>query len=672
MTQVYLDLETNGLLPTVTKTHCGVTLTDGGPPVLHRSRKALLSTLDGADELIGHNIIGFDLLVLWMLYKWKPKPHVKITDTLVLSMLVHADINGGHSLDAWGQLVGEYKTDYKAEWLAWKRAADPEYKYAEGDEWVEYNPVMGTYCIQDGKAGWAVYKRIRKDMEGWDWSQSEWMEMEFAKDFARQGWRGVAIDVPHCQQMVASISEEMAAIEAEVEPQLPERPGTMGQLDECRPPKMCFKKDGQPTATTLKWFDEVGQHADHPSMLGLVWMGKKFGEWHRLPTPMEEDGSERKALKTMFPMKLGDQVDIKGWLMDLGWIPTMWNYRKAKDANGKLRFVKDDKGNLIPTNPKFHDKGELCKNLEESINEGVLPPIAKQCVRWVIIRHRRGLFQGLLDNLRPDGTVAATGWSCGTPTSRVTHSVVCNVPKSDPTVVLGSECRAAFIARPGRVLSGTDASGLEFRCLAARVNTDEIRNMIVNGKKEDGTEIHTFLYNACKPLVPGRAPQKNVNYGWLYGAGDKKLGYTAGHGDADAERVGAEIRRRLVQAINGLEKLMEACERAAKRGYIRALDGRKIKIRSKHATLNTILQSDGSILVKWATVYMNQKIRELRLDAWQVIHYHDEVVMDSHPAHAARVGELFIEGLKWAGAKFNFGCPLDGNTQIGHSWAEIH
>jgi DNA polymerase-1 len=118
--------------------------------------------------------------------------------------------------------------------------------------------------------------------------------------------------------------------------------------------------------------------------------------------------------------------------------------------------------------------------------------------------------------------------------------------------------------------------------------------------------------------------------------------------------------------------LMKKIEAAAKTGHIIGMDGRKIPIRSKHATLNTLLQSDGSIIVKWATCWCMAKIREAGLRARLVIHYHDEVVLECHPDDAQAAGELFIKGIKWAGHLFKVRCPLSGDMTIGNNWAEIH
>ncbi len=643
------DIEADALLDKATRVHCIAIKVDSGKSQLHvgyANVKKALAILDQCDVIVAHNGIAYDLMVLWKIYKWRPKARVE--DTLILSCLLHPDIEGGHSLEEWGKRVGCPKLDYTG-------------------GWEEYTDTMGEYCLGDVDTLAKIDEQLLKDREGWDWSDSVYMEHQFAKDFAVQGWRGVMVDKPHCLRLLRSIDNEMARIAAIVEPLLPEKEGTKGALQDCTPPKLCFKKDGNPTTPTTKWFDEVVlRTSDGAEDCG--WFGLKYGKWHKLPTPADAEGN-RLPLKTKFPATLADQQHIKTWLMDMGWKPTMWSFKKAKDAKGKMRFVRGDDGNLIPTWPKFHDKGELCKNLEEINSEF---EHVRLVVRWVVIRHRRGLVQSIIDAIRPDGTVPATGFALGTPTSRVTHSVVANIPKAEKEVLLGKECRAMFTARPGRKFVGVDASGLELRCLAHYVGTPEIIKMIVEGKKEDGTEIHTFLWTACKEWVPSRTVQKNVNYGWLYGASDKKLGQTAGHPDHTAEKIGKKIRSALVKAIPGLDVLMKQIEQASKVGYIKAIDGRRIEIRSKHATLNTLLQSCGSILVKWAQCYMNAEIRKRRLDAWQVISYHDEVQLDAHPAHAEQAGRLFIEGLQWAAKKFKVRCPLDGEVKIGNSWAETH
>ena len=75
------------------------------------SMREAMQILEEADEIIGHNIIGFDIPVLRKLFNFNPSG--KITDTLVLSRVLYPDrpkpegVKGrGHSLEAWGRRLG--------------------------------------------------------------------------------------------------------------------------------------------------------------------------------------------------------------------------------------------------------------------------------------------------------------------------------------------------------------------------------------------------------------------------------------------------------------------------------------------------------------------------------------------------------------------------------------
>jgi hypothetical protein len=111
-----------------------------------RSKDAL-ELLANADEIIGHNIIDYDIPAIQIVYpEWTTK--AKVTDTLVLSRLIHGDLFnedaernfsvakfpkklwGSHSLKAWGLRLGDFKDDYDGGWEA-------------------YSETMMSYCVQD-------------------------------------------------------------------------------------------------------------------------------------------------------------------------------------------------------------------------------------------------------------------------------------------------------------------------------------------------------------------------------------------------------------------------------------------------------------------------------------------------------------------------------------------
>lgn len=647
----YFDLEGDNLYEGITKVHCvGIALSsaDGTvqSPNLLRDIPAALKLLDTCDVIIGHNVVGFDVPALWKLYKWKPK--ARVVDTLLMSTVLQADIDGGHSLEAWGKRLKEYKGDY-LEWCKENKIQFP---------WAEFRPEMGDYCLQDVRVTVKLYRHLREiKAKGGEWDNALAMEHDFAQAFANQMIRGVYVDKALADGYSQDWGQEMAEIAARVEPLLPPTHANKGELASFTPPKIQFKANGEPSKFVLDWFDEIRQNN------AGVWYGKKDDQVVRLPY--------HEPLKTMVPMTLSDQGPLKTWLMEQGWVPTMWSFKKEKDKKGKFRVIRDADGEPVRNWPKFHDKGVICENLEKQTAS--LPPVARDVTRWMILRHRLGLVNSILHALRPNGTVPATGMSNGTPTARVTHQVVANFPKPDDDVILGVECRSILVARPGRVLGGVDAAGLEMRCLAHYMNDPEFTKAIVSGVKEDGTDIISLLWTVAKDLISSRGIAKPCIYSWLYGASRKKTGQTAQAPDAKAKAVGKAIVDRWLARFPKLKALVERVQRDASKGFIVAIDGRRIPVRSKHAALNTLLQSCGSILVKNATVYATKRIKELRLDALLVIHMHDELQFDciDEPT-AVKACELFIEGLQDAARRFNFKCPVAGDYSIGHSWADTH
>ena len=138
---------------------------------------------------------------------------------------------------------------------------------------------------------------------------------------------------------------------------------------------------------------------------------------------------------------------IKEQLFKFGWKPDTWNYKK--DKQGKL--VKDEKGDLIKTSPK------LTESSYKTIEHGVGPDIAD----YLVHMHRLRTIVGYIDRVRDDGRITPGVITPGTPTARVRHVGVANVPAVD--AVYGKEMRELFGAPEGRVMVGYDAGQLEAR-----------------------------------------------------------------------------------------------------------------------------------------------------------------------------------------------------------------
>ncbi|MGV2168688.1 hypothetical protein ACQZ40_20185 [Agrobacterium sp. 16-172Ci] len=163
MARYLFDCETDGLLDTLTQVHSlvlrdpdsGFTFsctphrysTDDITIITDWTVEDALHALMHADEIIGHNIIKFDIPALQKVYPWF-EPKGKITDTLVCSRFMWADIAdhdlkqvrkgypgklvGSHSLKAWGYRLGVLKGEF-----------------GETSDWATWTPEMQTYCEQD-------------------------------------------------------------------------------------------------------------------------------------------------------------------------------------------------------------------------------------------------------------------------------------------------------------------------------------------------------------------------------------------------------------------------------------------------------------------------------------------------------------------------------------------
>ena len=101
MKQIVFDIEANGLKPTKVWVIVACDLSNQETVVFSGDTLQDFNAYIKDAEVIGHNIIGYDVPVLERLLG-TDFSSCKITDTLVLSRLTNPSREGGHSLDNWG------------------------------------------------------------------------------------------------------------------------------------------------------------------------------------------------------------------------------------------------------------------------------------------------------------------------------------------------------------------------------------------------------------------------------------------------------------------------------------------------------------------------------------------------------------------------------------------
>ena len=222
MTRIAFDLESNGFLDDVTTIHCICTkdLDSGketafGPFDIDKA----LAYLMKADELLGHNILAYDLPVIAKLHPHFNTTGIKITDTLVLSRLIRADLRnddhaagytleqlhkrlyGSHSLKAWGLRLGVLKGDY-----------------GETSDWSTWTKEMETYCQQDVRVTVALWKHLAPET----WSQQSInLEHALAEICHRIGQAGWTFDKKKAGDLYAALAQERAALQTELDELFP-------------------------------------------------------------------------------------------------------------------------------------------------------------------------------------------------------------------------------------------------------------------------------------------------------------------------------------------------------------------------------------------------------------------------------------------------------------------
>jgi DNA polymerase I-like protein with 3'-5' exonuclease and polymerase domains len=323
------------------------------------------------------------------------------------------------------------------------------------------------------------------------------------------------------------------------------------------------------------------------------------------------------------------------------------------------------------TPKEFTPSGE--PKVDEKILAGIDLPEAALLTEFLMLNKRLGQLgngkQAWL-KLEKAGRIHGRVNHMGAVTSRCTHSDpnVAQVPSAG--AAFGKECRELFHAPSGYSLLGADASGLELRCLAHYMNRFDGGRY---GKEILEGDIHTANQEAAG--LATRSQAKTFIYGFLYGAGNEKIGQIIGKGAKE----GGQIKKRFLAKTPALKKLTEALNNKLEnqRGekFINGLDGRLIPIRHPHAALNTLLQSAGAIICKkwYATVENMIRAKGYTNEEVTIVAFvHDEVQILVKKGLEDEVGEITKAAIKETERAFNFKCALDSEFQVGSSWAETH
>lgn len=505
--------------------------------------KDLRYFLRECDEVIGHNIIAFDLpvLFLWAGITYRVgyvdgddmvAGHLcKITDTLVLSKLLYSDTINGHSLEDWGNRLGNYKQSFHS--------------------FDEYSEEMLDYCVQDTSVNRSMYFKFMEEMKSWKWGRAFRMESKLADIQLAQELYGFRFYRERALSAVEELTALMEQKRAIVDPHLPPKTLNKGEQKEYIPPKLQFKKDGSPSANMEKFAAKHGWKLVERE----EWQLEGLQTW-TLPLPAE------KPLITKGIASVEDNDHVKGYLLDLGWVPKAWKERDLTVDSKKHKRTKEEfetavkryveqtlngpykthrlellgvdedmlewkllshpdikKPLRVPTSPQvtLPPEKELCPGL---VILGERVAFARDFADFMTYRHRKNSIAGGVDEdgepssgflvaqREEDGRIPTPADTNGCNTGRYQHRVVCNIPRASS--LYGETMRGLFGVADNKYQLGFDFASLEARIEGHYVyrypGGPELAAALLLEKPHD---IHTKM---AKKLGVTRDAAKSINY----------------------------------------------------------------------------------------------------------------------------------------------------------------
>jgi DNA polymerase-1 len=627
------DLEANGL-DDATVIHCGVFKdinTKEMVEFLPHQLDEMFAYLDTVDVLIMHNGISYDWPLMKRLYGYEFKG--KKVDTIIMSRLQQPDRprpfgykgkGGPHSVDAWGFRLGRWKPEH--------------------EDWSRFSPEMLHRCSEDVEIQCLIYDELLREAKelGGSWTNAWKLSFNLFDIVQKQEDFGWLTDRTQMDFCLTTLARWIGRIDKAVTPQLPTvlEPLETKEAGVRKWVRKPFLKSGKHNKNVTEYWGEQVSLVVGPHSRILF---RKVG--------------------------LNKEKEVKKYLLDIGWIPAVWNVSKKTGER---------------TSPKLNAKDPF---------DGVEGKIGQVIAKRVQCADRVSTITGWINRTREDGRLASRISSFAV-TGRATHANIANVPNLD--TFFGKWMRKCFTSPEGRVLVGCDAGSCQDRMLADRAKDPALTKMLLEGDKTKGTDSHSLAMKVVNKVAAShslrtisRTKAKAFNLGWKFGSGDSLMGSML----QGSEVAGAQIRKGLEKTFPAQAALVEELTRVwrsnakqipnkwggvkYKSGWIPGLDGRPVHIESEHAILVYMLQTDEAIMMAGAYVMLYKRLLargyKWGVDWAYVCWYHDEYTIECREEIAEDIAKMAEQAIVDSGTFFNLThCPQVGEAEIGRTWYDIH
>lgn len=628
MKVMFGDTEGDDLLDGVTRIWCGV-FRDKDTRELFQFRphqmKEMCAFLDTVDVLIMHNGIAYDREALKKVLGYEFKG--RMIDSLIVSRLLNPRRFVPPNCP---------KKNAPHSIEAWGYRVG--IMKPEHEDWSKFSEEMLVRCTEDVNILEAAWKILGKEAEGKGYKNAFNLTFDLMYWLEKQRQYGWKVDRGYMMKCVETLDRWIGRIDRVLSDKLPlileiESSKKEGGYIHVKP----FKKNGELSAACINHF------------------GKHYPDWNHSDIASIVSGPFSKV--SFRHVSLDKPLELKNYLLSLGWEPLEWNTNDSGEQ----------------TSPKLSKDDPF---------EGISDRTGKLVAKRTSCKQRKGIIEGWIKAIRHDGRIPSEIGNLAI-TGRMTHKLIANVPRAGS--FFGKQMRKMFTCSEGMVLVGADSDQNQLRMFAARIIDPDFTKALVFGKKEDGTDVHTF--NQKLVGAKDRDTAKTFIYALLFGAGPAKISKVLGCSSSTAKSILQDYHNRLKGLEALLKKLKAEFRKTAKKrigkygnleyydGWITCLDGRKIKVPFEHQLLVYILQSDEAILMTKAFNLLNEILAEKYvwgIDYGVVTIYHDEYVIECRKEIAEDVKKISEQCIVDAGKFYEINCPHIGTGRIGRNWYEVH
>lgn len=564
---------------------------------------------------VGHNFLSYDAPMLNR--HWKAGIGVgRIVDTFVLSQLYAPNLEGGHSLAAWGRRLRHPKTEHA--------------------DFSAYSPEMLTYCNNDTSLTALLFVRLSERMRSVGFSEEGCSIEHHAWHIIQNKQRrnGFPFDYRRAHELYVTLRAREEELKNDIYKLWPPR------LEHVATYKSGRKRDGSLRTQYVRHQEQYPK---------LEWTGV----------------GEEYAAFDFVAFNLGSPSQRIAKLLELGWQPI----NLTPKGNPK---VDEDELLSFAESSGQEEIGKLAKWI-------VINSLANMVNTWLeAYNEKTGAIHGslfLASTLRyrhsspnsanipavrqkkdDNGNEYIAYGEDGAYTYEVRDLWMCGDPQAWSLV-------------------GIDGTGIQNRCLIHSLikTVGEERVADFKALSLEG-DIHKRNIEILG--LANKAAAKKFYYTLMMGGAGKRLAADqAQFGTKMTAQEGNKKKALLIESMPGFGALIEALEKElAETGRIRLCDGTPILVPSPHMVIPYLLQGDESRLMKKAMIFVDQAVRAKGLaeHVYKVADIHDEWQYRVRNEYVQTFIDLALPCFPRAGEHFNYNIRIDGDAKVGKTWAQTH